>query len=542
MTKRYDFVILGSGISGLSTAWHILHRHQALLRSAKPGLLAADRTAPPTIAIVDPAQHAGGWIQSVSLANNRHPSPVLFELGARTLRPAGDSGTSTLALIHQLGLHPQIVTTSRSSPSAKNRYIYSNGSVQLVPSTLLSLLGSGLEATKGILWTLIREPFVKTDRVSEDESIHSFVSRRLSPRIADHLVSAIVHGIYAGDCKQLSVRSTLPFLWEAERKHGSITRGMLAPTPQRPPTSSQSEVELPLDAEAIEFVRKMKQCSVYSFKEGMQTLPEAILADLRAHGSVDVLQEPCTGLRLGENEVEIDTASGTIEAGHVVSAIPANRLRKILWPTGARLSDEKASTNSVGSAWIDEMPSVTVAVVNLAYKGRDLLPIQGFGYLIPASEEKAQLLGCVFDSEAVPGQDQDLTRLTVMMGGYRFQQLFGDPDHVDPEQLLQIAKSQVQKHLRTELPESLLLESKVTLQRDCIPQYHLGHHERLCKLKQGLLRDWNGRLSVVGASYLGVSVNDCIFHSRNLAYRLAYKRATGQELSEPCTGLEPIQI
>ena len=41
-----------------------------------------------------------------------------------------------------------------------------------------------------------------------DESVHDFFSRRLGPRIADTFVSAIIHGIYAGDSRHLSVKSS----------------------------------------------------------------------------------------------------------------------------------------------------------------------------------------------------------------------------------------------------------------------------------------------------------------------------------------------
>ena len=41
-------------------------------------------------------------------------------------------------------------------------------------------------------------------------------------------------------------------------------------------------------------------------------------------------------------------------------------------------------------------------VVNLVY-ARPVLPMSGFGYLVPASEPE-HILGCVFDSCVFPGQ------------------------------------------------------------------------------------------------------------------------------------------
>ena len=60
-----------------------------------------------------------------------------------------------------------------------------------------------------------------------DESVGSFISRRFSPHMADNLVSAFVHGVYAGDLYKLSMRSLAPFFWRQEAKHGSIVKGLL---------------------------------------------------------------------------------------------------------------------------------------------------------------------------------------------------------------------------------------------------------------------------------------------------------------------------
>ena len=59
-----------------------------------------------------------------------------------------------------------------------------------------------------------------------DESVGSFFSRRVDPRIANNLVSALMHGIYAGDVWQLSVKSLFPLPWYYEGQEGSIARGL----------------------------------------------------------------------------------------------------------------------------------------------------------------------------------------------------------------------------------------------------------------------------------------------------------------------------
>jgi oxygen-dependent protoporphyrinogen oxidase len=187
----------------------------------------------------------------------------------------------------------------------------------------------------------------------------------------------------------------------------------------------------------------------------------------------------------------------------------------------------------------------TVAVVNLAYVGKpeDILPVQGFGFLVPIKDmigdqtgekdamasEPIDALGVIFDSCAAGAQDQDvmadgrqITRLTVMMGGHAFAAKFGDPDAVDPAELLERARRSVRRTLFTS-GEPELVASHVSVQKDCIPQYEIGHDLKLRRIREIVDQDrrLQGRLSVCHASYMGVSMNDCVMYGRELAVKLA---------------------
>ena len=53
---------------------------------------------------------------------------------------------------------------------------------------------------------------------------------------------------------------------------------------------------------------------------------------------------------------------------------------------------------------LNKIECVNMVIVNLFYE-QDVLPVQGFGYLIP-SKEKSPILGCIFDSVFnKPGQN-----------------------------------------------------------------------------------------------------------------------------------------
>jgi len=107
----------------------------------------------------------------------------------------------------------------------------------------------------------------------DDESIHSLVTRRFGQEFADNLFDPMCHGIYAGDVKQLSVRSCFPSLYWAERDHGSILRGLFLPA-KSPTANSEQFLDLQLeqDPKALNFVETMRKHAMWSFKGGLQVV------------------------------------------------------------------------------------------------------------------------------------------------------------------------------------------------------------------------------------------------------------------------------
>lgn len=156
-------------------------------------------------------------------------------------------------------------------------------------------------------------------------------------------------------------------------------------------------------------------------------------------------------------------------------------------------------------------------MVNLEYEG-DILPVMGFGHLLPSSEDRG-ILGVVYDSVPFPQHNRpngQTTRLTVMMGGAWFQEVFGSPEAVTKECLLARATEAVHSHLGVTTAPSW---SWVALQRDCIPQYYQGHFRRVESMRSFIKKN-HLSLSLIGSSYDGVSVNDVIFSGRTAVEEL----------------------
>lgn len=175
--------------------------------------------------------------------------------------------------------------------------------------------------------------------------------------------------------------------------------------------------------------------------------------------------------------------------------------------------------------------AVTVMVVNLFFASTNLLPVRGFGYLIPRSiplkQNPHRALGVVFDSESSVGQDSESgTKLTIMFGGHWWQGFDSFPS--DEEGVL-MARSVLQQHLGVvEEPRA----SRVTMQYQCIPQYTVGHEKRMAEASESL-KAYEGRLRVAGSSYTGVGVNDCIRAAKDVVNGLVNGTAkTGLETFE----------
>ncbi|BFZ58352.1 oxygen-dependent protoporphyrinogen oxidase [Savitreella phatthalungensis] len=509
-----SIAVLGGGIAGLSAAYFL------------------QKQLPPStkLTVYDKAPRIGGWVSSKTL-QAENSTQFVFEEGPRSLRPAGLPGLSALDLVYELGLEDKLILVPKTSASAKNRFIYFAGKVRKAPSSFLGALNFILFSplSKGLIPGILREPFRRNrPRGATDESIRDFVGRRFSPYIADNLFSAIIHGVYAGDITKLSIRSTQPLFWDLESKAGSIVRALWKGH-KRATLMPEEDKQLlkHLENKRPELASTIKSTSIYTFKNGIQDMTDALQTHLAGCKNVEIRCGQRVSSLAADGAVTStsstdDETPQTEQFDHIVSALPSTQLALALAP----------SLPSHARDILSGIPSVTVAVVNLYYDDPSVLPVEGFGYLIPrsvsVSENPGHVLGVVFDSSSVPSQDTARgTKVTCMIGGHHWG-TSPSPPHNDS--LIATARDILHRHLNvptTTVPHT----TNVALQRDCIPQYHVGHGARMRTLHHHLHAN-HRNLTVVGAFYAGVSVNDCILNARKAAYAIANTHA------HTATGLE----
>ncbi|KAG6815361.1 hypothetical protein H0H93_010044, partial [Arthromyces matolae] len=454
------------------------------------------------------------------------PTTLTVEAGPRTLRP---NSKATLELINLLGLNSQLLLTPRTSPAARNRFLYlpnvKDGLTE-IPTSFGAFLKSPLRNI--LLNAVLTEPLKTPNRkmandIPLDESLDSFLSRRFGPGVARVFGSALCHGVYAADSRELSVRAAFPSLHDLEEKgSGRVVWGIIKEM-LNAGARKQTEDDRPYDMGDVEEL--MRGVAVYSFRGGMRTLTDALAKDLAIQKNVELnFGEGVSGIEMCDDEdssLTVHTPNRTLKATHIVSALPLPTLDAILPSPDSFVRHLPHLTAN---------PSSSVTVLSIIFNAPpEKIHPPGFGYLIPRPFEgypaptdiptPLGILGTVFDSCALPfgsPSESEYTKLTVMLGGpYPSSNLSDD-------ELVTHVLEHLTKALGRSLPSPVV--TRLWHHAHCIPTLRVGHLQRMSELRQ-VLEDregrgaWRGRLEVIGAGVGGVSVGDCIEAGRRVGAR-----------------------
>lgn len=311
---------------------------------------------------------------------------VLYEKGPRTVRPAGPQGANTLALVQELGIADLVRPVRYGHPSSTNRMILVKGKLHKLPSSLRSLFVT-LPPFSRPLATAALTDIAASKVECSDTSLHEFVSRRLGPELADYAVSSLVRGICAGDSRKVSVHFIARYLHQLEQETGRICLGVA-----RDWVKSWYQHQEPCAEEQLDLVRQARseRWAIWGLENGLETLTETLSdrvirdgVEIRLGAGVTSIERDGDRLRvLGEREVDLG-------CDEVIMAAPAFRAAKIV-----------RGLDLAASRLLEEIPFVSVAVVNIEFRGR-ILDHQGFGFLVPSSQSDP-ILGCIYDSCTFP--------------------------------------------------------------------------------------------------------------------------------------------
>jgi oxygen-dependent protoporphyrinogen oxidase len=455
-TVARHVVVIGGGVTGLATAYR-------LQDVAVTGSL--------SVTLVEAADRVGGWVRT----DRWHD--VLIEAGPDSFL-ATKPAAKVLAL--ELGLGDELIGLR---PGYEGAFVAWGGRCEplpeglslIAPARLRPILATGLLSTRGKL-RLALDLLVPPRRSEEDESLASFVRRRLGSEVYERIAQPLLAGIYAGDAERLSLLATFPHLRELERRYGSLIRGTRA----RHRSTDQAE-----------------RSPFLSLRGGMRVLVDSLAAHLecidRRTGS------PATTLVPRGAGYRISLGCGEeIEADAVVVATPAHAAAQLLEPVDQELAQ-----------LLRGIPYASSATVTLVYHARDVAPVaRGRGVVVPAAEGRevtaVTWVANKFEGRAPP----HLAPVRVFLGRYGREAVLSVPD----EALVDLARSELRAlaRLRAEPVHAVIHRLPHSM-----PQYLVGHLERLEAIERRLAQ-WPG-LVLAGAAYRGVGLPDCVASAERAA-------------------------
>ena len=376
--------VLGAGLSGIT---HALFK----------------QTKGTKVTVFDKHSQVGGVLQS-----NRTEG-YLMDYGANTL------SLRTKQIENFLKRYQVLEHAIDANEKCSKRFIVKKNKVISLPQGFLSFLTSSFLSPMGKLRLCI-EPFIPRLRENfGDESMASFVKRRLGKEALDYAANPFVGGVYASRPESLIIKHAFPSIVEIEKKYGSIIKGMIKG--------------------GINPEDKIAKTRLISFKSGMQELPIRLAKHLKEEPILncqikEISREASGQWRLyGQNQ-----QNNSIEQvfDEVICTLPSHALKKIKWNS---LNDDHL---------IEVLAQATHPPLTLTFLGynRNQIshPLDGFGFLIPEVENR-QILGTLFSSTLFSNRaPENKVLLTSFIGGERNPELC----ELNDENIISLSKSENQ--------------------------------------------------------------------------------------------------
>jgi oxygen-dependent protoporphyrinogen oxidase len=449
-------VIIGGGISGLSTAYYL----------AKGGA---------GCTVLESRPRLGGVIQTERVEGcTLEAGPDSF----LSVKPAA------LDLIRDLGLADQVIGSNDhlrvTFVRRGGRLVpLPDGLLMMVPTKILPLvttrlLGWGTKLRMGM--ELLHSPRPKAG----DESVAEFIEEHYGREVVDYLAEPLLSGIYGGDPSALSVTSVLGRFVDLANQYGSLTRGVLA---ERAKSAAHKAGGTPAPL-------------FRTLKGGLGQMVDAASAAVK--GKAEVRQVRAQAVERVGAGFRIRLDGDWLEAERVVVACEAHSGATLLAGADARLG-ELLGTVAYSS-------SMTVA---LGFDAADFpKPPMGFGFLVPRKERR-RLVACTWVgtkfSYRVP-EGKIVARC--FLGGMDDGGVLGETD----EAIVAAVTGELQEIAGVAARPRF---ARISRWPRSMAQYTVGHGQRLTEM-QARAAAIPG-LYLAGNAYTGIGIPDCIRMGRAAA-------------------------
>ena len=456
MTDK-KIVIIGGGISGLATAYSL----EEIARKKGESI---------SITLFEKNNRIGGNILT------ERTDGFLIEGGPDCFL---SEKPWAIQLCERLGMGESLL---RTNDEYRKTYILLNGHLHelpegvilMIPTEIFPLLKSNLISLSGKI-RMGMELFIPKKESSADESLSQFVRRRLGQEALDKIAAPLVAGVHAEDPDTMSVKSRFPRFVQMEEEYGSLIKGMIAKRREMRRAGSKGN--------------KPKYTMFMTLKDGLSEMPATIVQNLkmtkiltnREVAGVDKRDIFKISLKNGE----------VLDADTVVFATPSYETASLL--TGI---------NDSISALLNKIPYASTATVSLAFKKESISnPMNGFGFLVPR-QEKRRITGATWVSRKFSYRSpDDSVLIRCFIGGSHNEKLV----FLNDKDMIEMVKGEL-RDIMGITSEPLL--TRIYRWEKAMPQYTIGHEERLSALNQKL-SEYPG-MFLTGSSYRGSGISECI--------------------------------
>ena len=464
--------IIGGGITGLAAAHRVIELAYQLQNQIK-------------LTIFEASPRLGGTIHT------EHRDGFLIERGPDAFI---SEKPEALALAQRLGIESRIIQTNEQH---RRSFIVKHGRLRPVPEGFQLLAPSRLwPFLTSDIFTLRGKMRMAADLVlprrsangTDDESLASFVRRRLGNEALERMAQPMVGGIYTADPEVLSLRATLPRFLDMEQSDRSLILAMWRRGRQTKNEKGVSGARYSL---------------FLSFDNGMEVFVDALSKTINREDCDVRLNTKITKLDHHSNgEWVVTNGSGNdLVFDAICLAVPA-------FTAGSLLKEVSPSLSSL----LNQIKFASTATVNIAYKRDDINhALNGFGFVVPFIEKRS-LIACTFSSVKFSGRSPDgYVLLRAFVGGA-----------LQPE-MLELDDNEIDGKVQTDLRELLGVTAKpifteVSRWNKSMPQYEVGHLEKVAEIdhESSKVQD----LTLAGNSYRGAGIPDCIKSGEAAAERM----------------------
>ncbi|MFJ5516637.1 protoporphyrinogen oxidase [Streptomyces griseoluteus] len=438
-------VVIGAGVAGLAAA------HRALARGVR-------------VTVLEATDRVGGKLLPGEIAGLR------VDLGAESMlarRP------EAVGLAREVGLGDRLLPPSTATASIWTRDALRpmpKGHVMGVPGTAAAL--SGLLSAEGLA-RIERDAELPPTEVGDDVAVGEYVAARMGREVVDRLVEPLLGGVYAGDAYRLSLRSAVPQLHQAARTHRTLTAAVRSLQAKAAEAGQTGPVFLGLQG-------------------GVGTLPLAVADSVRARGGEILTRTPVSELRRDGTGWRVTAGDRTLHADAVVVAVPAPAASALLRAEVPAAAAELAAVEYA-----------SMALITLAYRRTEVALPEGSGFLVPPVDGRT-IKAATFASQKwgwVGAEDPDLLVVRTSVGRHHETEIL----ERDDAELVRVARRDLRAATGLDAEP---VATRVTRWTDGLPQYPVGHHARVARVREHIAR--LPGLVVCGAQYDGVGIPACV--------------------------------